>query len=140
MAAIVMPSTKTSRKSPSEATDPAPGCSALLAARTAVSGRVRRPAVTGLRARPIPQVFAQEDKLHHFIGFFALAFSCRLAFLHIKLLWLAIGCVLAGLLIEYAQVLMPLRTASIYDALANTAGVALGLAVAWGCSRNVTKY
>ena len=62
----------------------------------------------GLRARPIPQVFAQEDKLHRFIGFFALAFSCRLAFLHIRLVWLAIGCVLAGLLIEYAQALMPL--------------------------------
>ena len=95
---------------------------------------------TGLRTRPIPQFFAQEDKLHHFIGFFALAFSCRLAFLHIRLLWLAIGCVLAGLLIEYAQALMPLRTASLYDVLANTAGVALGLSVAWGCSRNVSKY
>ena len=87
---------------------------------------------TGLRNQPIPQVFAQEDKLHHFIGFFALAFSCRLAFLHIRLLWLAIGCVLAGLLIEYAQALLPLRTASFYDALANTAGATLGLALA-GC-------
>ena len=95
---------------------------------------------TGLRTRPIPQLFAQEDKLHHFIGFFALSFSCRLAFLHIRLLWLAIGCVLAGLLIEYAQALIPLRTASLYDALANTAGVALGLSVAWCCSRNASKY
>ena len=95
---------------------------------------------TGLRTLPIPQFFAQEDKLHHFIGFFALAFSCRIAFLHIRLLWLAIGCVLAGLLIEYAQALMPLRTASLYDALANTAGVALGLSVAWRYSRNVSKY
>ena len=94
---------------------------------------------TGLRARPIPQVFAQEDKLHHFIGFFALAFSCRLAFLHVRLLWLAIGCVLEGLLIEYAQALLPLRTASFYDALANTAGVALGLAVAERCSRHSLK-
>ena len=94
---------------------------------------------TGLRARPIPQVFAQEDKLHHFIGFFALAFSCRLAFLHIRLIWLAIGCVLAGLLIEYAQALLPLRTASFYDALANTAGVALGLAVAGCYSRHSIK-
>ena len=94
----------------------------------------------GLRARPIPQVFAQEDKLHHFIGFFALAFSCRLAFLHIRLLWLAIGCVLAGLLIEYAQALLPLRTASFYDALSNTAGVTLGLALAGRCSRHSVKY
>jgi len=47
--------------------------------------------------------------------------------------------VLAGVLIEYAQALMPLRTASIYDALANTAGVAVGLAVAWQCSRYTKK-
>ena len=94
---------------------------------------------TGLRTRPIPQFFAQEDKLHHFIGFFALSFSCRLAFLHIRLLWPAIGCVLAGVLIEYAQALMPLRTASFYDALANTAGVAVGLAAAWQCSRHTKK-
>ena len=88
---------------------------------------------TGLRTRPIPQVFAQEDKLHHLLGFFALAFSCRLAFLHSKLHWIAIGCVLAGVLIEYAQALIPLRTASFYDALANTAGVALGLVAAGYC-------
>ena len=95
---------------------------------------------TGLRARPIPQVFAQEDKLHHFIGFFALAFSCRLAFLPVKLHWIAIGCVLAGVLIEYAQALIPLRTASFYDALANTAGVALGLLVAWHFTRHEKRH
>jgi len=95
---------------------------------------------TGLRTRPIPQVFAQEDKLHHFMGFFALAFSCRLAFLPVKLHWIAIGCVLAGVLIEYAQALIPLRTASFYDALANTAGVALGLLVAWHFTRHEKRH
>lgn len=95
---------------------------------------------TGLRSQPIPELFAQEDKLHHFIGFFALAFSCRLAFLPIRLVWLAIGCVLAGLLIEYAQALLPLRTASFYDALANTAGVALGLLVAWRFARPEKRH
>ena len=94
---------------------------------------------TGLRTLPIPQVFAQEDKLHHLLGFFALAFSCRLAFLHSKLHWIAIGCVLAGVLIEYAQALIPLRTASLYDALANTAGVALGLVAAGYCVGNRKK-
>ena len=94
---------------------------------------------TGLRTRPIPQVFAQEDKLHHLLGFFALAFSCRLAFLHSKLHWIAIGCVLAGVLIEYAQALIPLRTASFYDALANTAGVALGLVAAGYCVEQPQK-
>lgn len=95
---------------------------------------------TGLRTRPIPQVFAQEDKLHHFMGFFALAFSCRLAFLPVKLHWIAIGCVLVGVLIEYAQALIPLRTASFYDALANTAGVALGLLVAWHFTRHEKRH
>ena len=95
---------------------------------------------TGLRTRPIPQVFAQEDKLHHFIGFFALAFSCRLAFLPVKLHWIAIGCVLIGVLIEYAQALIPLRTASFYDALANTAGMALGLLVAWHFTRHEKRH
>jgi len=95
---------------------------------------------TGLRSRPIPQFFVQEDKLHHFIGFFALSFSCRLAFLQSKLYWIASGCVLAGVLIEYAQALMPLRSASFYDALANTAGVTLGLAVAWSFTHNQDSY
>lgn len=90
---------------------------------------------TGLRSKPIAQLFDQEDKLHHLLGFFALAFSCRLAFLRVKLHWIALGCVLAGVAIEYAQALIPLRTASLYDALANTLGVALGLAVAWYCTR-----
>ena len=98
------------------------------------------PLFTGLRSKPIPELFAQEDKLHHFIGFFALAFSCRLAFLPVKLHWIAIGCVLAGLLIEYAQALIPLRTASLYDALANTGGVALGLIVAWRFSRSANCH
>ena len=65
----------------------------------------------GLRAQPIPEAFAQEDKLHHLIGFLALSFSCRLAFLRVKLRWIALGCLLAGIAIEYAQELMPLRTA-----------------------------
>ena len=89
---------------------------------------------TGLRSQPIPEFFAQEDKLHHFIGFFALSLSCRLAFMQVRLLWIALGCVLAGILIEYAQELVPLRTASLYDALANTVGVATGLSLAWYCS------
>ena len=90
---------------------------------------------TGLRTKPIAQLFDQEDKLHHLLGFFALAFSCRLAFLRVKLHWIALGCVLTGVAIEYAQALIPLRTASFYDALANTIGVALGLALAWYFTR-----
>ncbi len=85
----------------------------------------------GLRAQPIPEAFAQEDKLHHFIGFLALSFSCRLAFRRVRLVWIASGCLLTGILIECAQTLMPLRTASVYDALANGFGVLIGLLIAW---------
>ena len=87
--------------------------------------------IAGLRARPIPEAFAQEDKLHHLIGFLALSLSCRLVFLRVKLHWIALGCLLTGILIEYAQELMPLRTASPYDALANGFGVLIGLTIAW---------
>ena len=83
----------------------------------------------GLREKPISEAFAQEDKLHHLIGFFALSFSCRLAFPQVKVHWIALGCLLTGILIEYAQGLMPLRTASPYDALANAVGVLIGLMI-----------
>lgn len=94
---------------------------------------------TGLRSQPIPQVFTHEDKLHHFIGFLDLSLCCRLAFLRVKLRWIALGSVLTGFLIEFSQALIPLRTASLYDALANTCGVLAGLLVAWYYTRNVKK-
>ncbi|VVQ02064.1 hypothetical protein PS914_04168 [Pseudomonas fluorescens] len=90
----------------------------------------------GLRAQPIPEAFAQEDKVHHLIGFLALSFSCRLAFLRVKLRWISLGCLLTGIIIEYAQALMPLRTASAYDALANGFGVVIGLLIAWHWTRD----
>ncbi|MBF6623433.1 MAG: VanZ family protein, partial [Pseudomonas stutzeri] len=34
----------------------------------------------GLKPEPVPQAFDQQDKLHHLLGFAALAFSMRLAF------------------------------------------------------------
>ncbi len=86
---------------------------------------------TGLRSQPIPQIFAQEDKVHHFIGFMVLSFSCRFAFLQVKPYWIALGCLLAGLSIEYAQIFFPQRTASLFDAVANACGVLTGLLIAW---------
>ncbi|MOA29775.1 VanZ like family protein [compost metagenome] len=91
-----------------------------------------------MRAQPIPEAFVQEDKLHHLIGFFALSFSCRLAFLRVNVRWIALGCLVTGILIEYAQGLMPLRTASPYDALANAVGVLIGLIV-WRCKHPIKQ-
>ncbi|HCJ29364.1 MAG TPA: VanZ family protein [Pseudomonas sp.] len=85
---------------------------------------------SGLRPEPVPQVFDQQDKLHHMLGFAALMFTLRLAFPQWRVFW-AIGASLAAaLLIEVGQSLLPNRQASPGDMLANTLGVLLG----WGCS------
>ncbi|MND80349.1 VanZ like family protein [compost metagenome] len=93
----------------------------------------------GLRPEPIPQVFNQEDKLHHLVGFMALAFCCRLAFPATRLSVVTLGCLLTGVLIEAAQELMPLRTASAYDMLANCTGVLIGLLLARALDSFATK-
>lgn len=89
----------------------------------------------GLRPQPIPELFSQEDKFHHWIGFLVFACSCRLAFPRVKLLWIALGCLLTGVLIEWAQELLPLRTASAYDMLANSFGVLSGMLIVWRTER-----
>lgn len=81
----------------------------------------------GLRSAPIPQVFQHQDWLHHAAGFAALACVSRLAFPHTHLLWILLYCVLLACSIELAQGLMPRRTASLDDMLANLLGVAMGV-------------
>lgn len=91
--------------------------------------------IAGLRPQPIPELFNQEDKLHHWFGFLVFACSCRLAFPRVKLLWIALGCLLTGVLIEGAQELLPLRTTSAYDMLANSIGVLSGMLIVWRTER-----
>jgi VanZ family protein len=57
------------------------------------------------------------------------ACSCRLAFPNVKFVWTALGCLLTGVLIELAHGLIPLRTASPDDMLANSIGVLMGLLI-----------
>lgn len=85
---------------------------------------------SGLRPEPVPQVFEQQDKLHHLLGFAALMFTLRLAFPQWRVLWAIAASLAAAVLIELAQSLLPNRWASLGDMLANTLGVLLG----WGCS------
>ncbi|WP_181296204.1 VanZ family protein [Pseudomonas sp. Q2-TVG4-2] len=85
---------------------------------------------SGLRPEPVPQVFDQQDKLHHMLGFAALVFTLRLAFPQWRVVWTLAACTGAALLIEIGQSFLPNRWASIGDMLANTLGVLLG----WGCS------
>ncbi|MCQ4297040.1 VanZ family protein [Pseudomonas stutzeri] len=84
----------------------------------------------GLKPEPVPQLFNQQDKLHHLLGFAALVFTLRLGFPRIPFIWGLCLTVAAALLIELAQGLLPHRTASRWDMLANVLGVLLG----WGCS------
>lgn len=85
---------------------------------------------SGLKPEPVPQVFDQQDKLHHLLGFAALMFTLRLAFPQWRVFWAITLSLAAAVLIELAQALIPNRWASMGDMLANTLGVLLG----WGCS------
>jgi len=91
---------------------------------------------SGLKPDPVPQLFDQQDKLHHLLGFAALMFTMRLAFPRWRLFWAVLFSLSAALLIEVAQGLQPHRTASTGDMLANMLGVLLG----WGCAQLATFW
>src|SRR5690606_11144677 len=74
---------------------------------------------SGLRPEPVPQVFDQQDKLHHMLGFAALMFTVRLAFPQWRVFWAISLSLAAAVLIELAQGLIPNRWASMGDMLAN---------------------
>ena len=87
----------------------------------------------GMRGEPVPQVFENKDKLHHWAGFFCLTVSAFLAFPGTRLIWLLVLPLLGSMLIELEQSLMPLRTASLGDMVANALGFLCGMVVilAW---------
>lgn len=91
---------------------------------------------SGLKPEPVPQVFDQQDKLHHLLGFAALMFTQRLAFPQWRVSWAITLSLAAAVLIELAQALIPNRWASMGDMLANTLGVLLG----WGCSHLAYRW
>ena len=81
----------------------------------------------GLRGEPVPQVFNGEDKLHHWAGFASLTLSAYLAFPGTRLFWLLLWPLLGSMAIELEQSLLPLRSASWGDMLANALGVVSGM-------------
>lgn len=91
----------------------------------------------GLRSEPVPQVFNHQDWLHHAAAFAALVCSARLAFPRAHTFWMVLYCLLLALLIELGQGLLPMRTASVGDMLANVAGVICGLIVAATINRQL---
>jgi VanZ family protein len=82
---------------------------------------------------PLPPLPNNSDKVEHLLGYFLLAGSAVQLFAGRRaLLVAALGLVALGIGIEFAQGLLTTdRLADPLDALANTAGVALGLGVRW---------
>ena len=85
--------------------------------------------VAGMRGEPVPQVYENQDKLHHWAGFFCLTVSAYLAFPRTRLIWLLLWPLLGSMLIELEQSMLPLRTASLGDMVANALGVLCGMVV-----------
>jgi VanZ family protein len=92
----------------------------------------------GMRGEPVPQVFENQDKLHHWAGFACLTVSAFLAFPGTRLIWLLLWPLVGSMLIELEQSLMPLRTASWGDMLANATGVMCGMVVIFAWRRYQT--
>jgi VanZ family protein len=83
----------------------------------------------GMRGEPVPQVFENQDKLHHWAGFACLTVSAWLAFPGTRLIWLLFWPLVGSMVIELEQSLMPLRSASWGDMVANATGVTCGMLV-----------
>jgi len=83
--------------------------------------------VAGMRGEPVPQVFENQDKLHHWAGFACLTVSAYFAFPGTRLGWLLFWPLVGSMLIELEQSLMPLRSASWGDMAANATGVLCGM-------------
>ena len=86
----------------------------------------------GLSPVPAPQWFAHQDKVHHFLGFAALAISMRLALPNVATGRLLLACVALAALVEVGQgVLLAARTASFADWLASALGAIAGAFILW---------
>lgn len=94
----------------------------------------------GLRPEPVPQAFDQQDKLHHLLGFAALAFSMRMAFPRLRLFWVVVLCLAMAVLVELGQGYQPHRVASVADMVANALGVAVGVACSLVAQRALVRW
>lgn len=88
--------------------------------------------------RALPPIADGSDKLYHLLGYFVLAaVAVQLFRRGAGLWWVAAGLVLMGIAVEWAQgALTAQRSADPLDALANAAGVALGMALAFTPARH----
>lgn len=82
---------------------------------------------TGPRPRPVPEIFHQEDKLYHLLGFATLAIGTRLALPRQAWWWQALAMLALGAGIELVQNLEPARVGSVWNFLFDAIGVRAGL-------------
>ena len=87
--------------------------------------------VASLGPYPIHSSIHNLDKLFHATTYAGLAFWFMQLSIRRRHIWVAVGFVAMGILIEILQSFTRTRTPDIYDALANTVGVAIG----WGIAR-----
>lgn len=84
-----------------------------------------------LPTQRLPQIGAS-DKLHHVAAYAAMALWFAGIYPKTRYVVIGLGLFVMGLIIEWAQSAMQLgRQAELYDVIANTSGIALGLFAAW---------
>ncbi len=99
--------------------------------------------ITYLSLSPKPALTASNDKLGHFIAYSVLTFLILRSFVIRnvnRLLMLLVFSILYGVLMEYGQRFVPGRSFSIYDMIANTSGVLIGLLIYWVLKATRSKY
>ena len=74
---------------------------------------------------------AVSDKLYHAVAYFVLTLVALYIFDDEKPLFVAVGVVVLGAVVEAAQGFVPYRTMSLLDTVANAVGVAVALSVTW---------
>jgi VanZ family protein len=84
--------------------------------------------VVSLGPYPVRSSIHNLDKILHAATYAGLAYWFTQLSIRRRHVWVALGLVAMGILIEYLQSFTRTRTPDLYDALANSLGVALG----WG--------
>lgn len=89
----------------------------------------------------LPPLPRNSDKIQHVLGYFVMAAAAVQIFRRDRALWIvAVGLVAMGIGIEFAQgALTETRARDPFDALANTVGVLLGMAVAFSPWRDLLQ-
>ena len=78
-------------------------------------------------SEPYPIPSAPSDKLNHLLAFIQLTIVTRLAWPELSRVWIALGVMGFGLVIEVTQAQLPYRDFSLFDLAADGAGTAIGL-------------